>query len=543
VTVDPPPSFGVLGPVQVTRPDGRSVAVSGRRLPLLLAELLAAVNTTVRGDALIEALWGDDLPANPAGALQSQVSRLRRLVTDATGGAAELVGQPAGYCLSVEADQIDAARFERLVTQARALVASDPAAAATTFGAALSLWRGDAYAGFDDVEELRVEAVRLHELRDSASEERARALLACGRGVEAVPELERFVAEHPLRERAVGALMEALYAAGRQSDALALYQRYRQHLADELGLEPSPALRALEGAVLRQDLGGPPAGPPAAAAGVEPWRDRLADLAVSYLPLPDGRRLAVGVAGEGPDLVVVPAWITSLDVLCSGRDPRSALVGRLTEHFRVTVYDRWGTGLSAGEVDDFSNERSAADLEAVVEHVGAPVHLLAMSQAGPVAIDLAARRPELVRGLVLWGTYANGPATFSGVTLQEPVRQLVRAHWGTGAKLIADLYRPGISDEGAYVFATVLRESAPPEVAAGYFDALFEADVSKLLGEVTAPALVVHYRRDRVIPFRGAEQLVSGLSEVRFLPLDGNYHLPDLRDVDRIVGAIRELAG
>jgi pimeloyl-ACP methyl ester carboxylesterase len=171
------------------------------------------------------------------------------------------------------------------------------------------------------------------------------------------------------------------------------------------------------------------------------------------------------------------------------------------------------------------------------------VHLLAMSQAGPVTIALAARRPELVGRLVLLGTYASGPELFPDPGLTGSLVEIVRAHWGFGSRLLADLYRPGVSDEGARHLARVLRDSASREVAAGYLQAIYDADVTALLPEVRAPALVLHYRGDRLIPFAGGRQLASGLPDARFLVLDGNYHLPDAADLDRVVEAICEFVG
>jgi pimeloyl-ACP methyl ester carboxylesterase len=183
-------------------------------------------------------------------------------------------------------------------------------------------------------------------------------------------------------------------------------------------------------------------------------------------------------------------------------------------------------------VTDFGLAASVQELGAVVEAVGAPVGLLAMSQAGPVALALAAERPDLVAGLVLVGTYASGPAVFSNPQLRRLLVDSIRTHWGIGSKVLADLYRPGASDEAAGHLARVLRQSAGPEVAAGYLEAVYRADVSALLPRVNAPTLVLHYRGDRLVPFAAA------LADATLMPLDGAYHLPDATDLPRIVDAI-----
>jgi pimeloyl-ACP methyl ester carboxylesterase len=139
---------------------------------------------------------------------------------------------------------------------------------------------------------------------------------------------------------------------------------------------------------------------------------------------------------------------------------------------------------------------------------------------------------------VLFGTFANGPATFTDERLYDMVVEISRSHWGVGSKMLADLYRPGISDEAAWHLAEVFRDSSCAEVAAAYLEHLRPQDVSPLLPEVGAPALVVHYRRDRLIPQRGGLDLATGLPDATFLPLEGRVHLPDAADLDAIERAI-----
>ena len=216
-----------------------------------------------------------------------------------------------------------------------------------------------------------------------------------------------------------------------------------------------------------------------------------------------------------------------------------AHVGIITRWFDALVmYDRYGTGRSPGPVDDFGLDASVAELAAVATHAGAPVDLLAMSQAGPVAVALAATRPDLVRRLVFFGTYASAAEVFIRPDLSATLIALVRSHWGLGSKLLADLYRPDLTDAAADHLAAVLRDSADRDVAAGYLAAIYAADVTALLPAVSAPALVLHYRGDRVIPRRGGLQLAEGLPDARLVTLEGRYHLPDVRDLNHIAGTI-----
>ena len=252
-----------------------------------------------------------------------------------------------------------------------------------------------------------------------------------------------------------------------------------------------------------------------------------------------GMRLAWAELGAGPPVLVVPAWVSSLDVIVAGRDPRSALIERLADRHRVITYDRRGTGLSGGDVTDFGIDAAVDELEAMVDLVGEPVALVGISGAGPIAVAFAVRRPERVSHLALFGTYASGPATFGDVG--RPILDLLRQRPSLGTELLAGLYRPGASAAAAVHLALALRDSASTEIAAGYLDAIYETDVSHLVRKVRAPALVLHYRRDRVIPFAGGEALAAALPSVRFVPKDGAWHLPDSRDVASIAEAMEEL--
>jgi pimeloyl-ACP methyl ester carboxylesterase len=329
--------------------------------------------------------------------------------------------------------------------------------------------------------------------------------------------------------------MRALYATGQHTKALRLHQDYRERLADELGLEPSGALQRLQTQILNHSLD--VAAPrPTDAAASQPAGTALDTLQVRYLRHA-GNRIAYATVGDGPALVVAPAWVTSLDVIASGRDPRSSLLAHLAECTTLTLFDRLGCGLSRSEHVDFSLAASVAELEAVVEQTG-PAALLAMSQSGPATVALAARRPDLVTHLVLFGTFANAFDVFRSEELNQSIVGLARSHWGLGARTLAELYRPGASPDAARHLARVLRESASADVAAGYLEEMYRTDVTDLLAAVAGPALVMHYRGDRVIPYRGGRQLASDIPDARLVPFEGNFHLPDAADLPRIVETI-----
>ena len=247
--------FRILGPLDVVG-DGRSLDLGGPKQRALLAALLLRANEIVSQDVLIDDLWGEAPPATAAKTLQAYVSRLRKSLAEESGArpTARLETQGHGYVLRIPPESLDADAFQRgLAEGRRALARDDPKRAAELLHGALDLWRGPALADLAYESFVQPEIARLEELRLTAIEERIDAELALGRGDELIGELETLVERHPLRERLRGQLMLALYRAGRQAQALQVYQDGRRHLASELGLEPGEGLRRLERQILEQD--------------------------------------------------------------------------------------------------------------------------------------------------------------------------------------------------------------------------------------------------------------------------------------------------
>ncbi|WP_439658492.1 BTAD domain-containing putative transcriptional regulator [Lentzea sp. HUAS TT2] len=222
--------IGILGPFEVRADDGTLADVPGARLRGLLVALALSPGQVVSKAALVDWIWGEHPPADAANALQRLVSRLRKALP---GMVVEALTD--GYRLVIAPDAVDAVRFERAGVDA------------------LGLWRGPAMqdVGLQDSEAFEAAATRLEALRLTALEDRFEA----GAGPELAGELTDLVAAHPLREKLVGALMRSLVAAGRTSEALQAYQRMREALADELGVDPSPELSALHVALLRGEVG------------------------------------------------------------------------------------------------------------------------------------------------------------------------------------------------------------------------------------------------------------------------------------------------
>ena len=323
----------VLGALRVTNAHG-PVEIRGAKERALLAHLVAYAGRMVPAADLVDSLWGDDPPRSAAKSLQTYVLRLRNTLEPGRNGSPSLlVTEGPGYRLAVDPECVDAERFSQLVALGRrALADGRSQVAAGTLDQALGMWRGPAYAGFESTSFGQAEARRLEELRLAAIEDRLTAELECGRTSVVVAELERLVAEHPLRERAWGLLALALYRSGRQGDALGALRRASEVLADELGIDPGPELRELQKRMLAQDatLDGPrraarlPAGlvaPPGPLLGRvrelevlrSAWRRVTAGAAATVVisgPVGSGRTrlaaaLAADVAESGGDVVLV----------------------------------------------------------------------------------------------------------------------------------------------------------------------------------------------------------------------------------------------
>ncbi|MFC4471766.1 BTAD domain-containing putative transcriptional regulator [Streptomyces xiangluensis] len=241
----------LLGPVQVYADDVTPVEVGGVRLRMLLARLALEEGRTVSVDSLVDGLWGEEPPADGANALQALVSRLRR----ALRGSAAVESVSGGYRLSVRAEDVDVHRFEDLIARGRRELAAGRAdEAASLLATALGLWQGAALADVLDAPFAGPVATRLDDLRTAAAEDNCDAELRLGRYKEVLADLEAAGAERPLSERVAGLRMRALSAAGRQSDALAVYEAIREQLDDELGIDPSVELREIHLALLRGEL-------------------------------------------------------------------------------------------------------------------------------------------------------------------------------------------------------------------------------------------------------------------------------------------------
>ena len=300
----------VLGPIEVDVA-GRPVDPGGPRQRAVLALLLVGRGEVVPVDRMIEQLWRGEPPPRAIASLQAYVSNLRRLLEPhrpQRAPATLLVSRAPGYALRLPADAVDAWRFEDLLDRARRVADAAPEKALDLLGEGRALWQGPAYAEVADEQWAAPEAARLAELRLAARELAVELTVRVGRAATAVPEAELLTRDEPLREEAWRLLALALWAGGRQADALAAIRRARRVLADELGLDPGRPLVELEDAILHQRTAMLPVAPamtaavtePAAEAfvGRRPELDRLRSLAARARAA-GGLGLVTGEAGQG----------------------------------------------------------------------------------------------------------------------------------------------------------------------------------------------------------------------------------------------------
>ncbi|WP_229789084.1 BTAD domain-containing putative transcriptional regulator [Thermopolyspora flexuosa] len=270
-------AFRVLGPVEAYEGDTQ-LDLGGLRQRSVLARLLVARGQVVPVDTLIHDLWAQDAVKGAQSGLQVYISRLRRVLEPGRprGGPNRLlVTVASGYALRITPEQVDALRFEALIRAAgERLDGGDPQAARAGLETALGLWRGTPYADFADQPWAEAEVTRLSELHLVARERYADAGLRLGLHAETVPDLEALTNEHPLREEGWRLLALALYRCGRQGDALAALRRARAILAEELGIDPGPALRKMETDILNQDPGLDLVPPPRRAPEAAPASSR-----------------------------------------------------------------------------------------------------------------------------------------------------------------------------------------------------------------------------------------------------------------------------
>lgn len=529
----------LLGSVEVESDDGRLVVLGAAKERSLVAALALAGGRAVATDSLIWALWGDDPPAAARKTLQTYVWNLRQAL-----GPDSVVTEPAGYRLRIGPGDVDIDRFRALVGEGDdALRKGEVARARRLLSEGLELWRDEPFTGVAQHTGLAAETARLQQERLSALETRIAADLAAARHHQLVGELEMLVQQHPFQERLWGHLMVALYRCGRQAEALAAYQRVRQLLREELGLEPGGDLRRIEEAVLRHEL---------PAAGNDPGESApthdVRRSPVRYACTSDGMHIAYQVAGDGsPVILSIPGYIHHLDIWWNA--PTDTLVRMLTGLGRLVVFDKRGLGLS-DRPEEVSLGGWSQDALAVLDASGIQqAVVLGVSDGALTAIQLAAAYPERIQALVIFGGYARQlhapdyPIGHDPALVEAYARHLEQG-WGSGVALSSAA--PSLAHDPAVraYWARYQALSASPAAAMRYLRASVEADVRDLLGQVRVPTLVVHAQRDLLVPVAQGRYIADHIAGAEFVALDSDIHLLCVSDVlDQLAEHIASFLG
>jgi DNA-binding SARP family transcriptional activator/pimeloyl-ACP methyl ester carboxylesterase len=579
--------FRILGPLEVAR-DGRKVELASPKQRAVLAALVLYANHVVSASALVEAVWSGSPPATAAHALQVYVSALRRLLEPDRGAdqaPALLLTRTPGYLLRVGPGQLDSDRFENLIAQGRAHLATGSAEiAAGLLRNGLALWRGPALSDLEGFDAADREAARLDELRHGASEDRIEADLARGLHAEVIAELRSMVMEHPFRERSWAQLMLALYRSGRQQHALSTYRELRELLSDELGVEPAPVVQQLHQHILdqRPHLDWPPPSErPRSEPQLEPQPEPRSEPQLEPQPEPRSERprsrpqleprsepawqpldhpdtryvhhaganVAYQAFGQGAtDLIFLPGYVSHLEL--RWEEPRLAsLYRRLAGCSRLIMIDKRGTGLSDRSGGLPAADQQIADIAAVMDAVHSErAVLFGVSDGGVLSLLFAAAHPERVAGVITYAAFAAyAPEPDSGGGYSHEFRHLLTDMEGRHFVLdqpdleqLVQVMAPSRADDSGFIrwLGRYVRLSAGPGGTATAFQALKAIDIRRLLPTLERPALVLHRSGDRVVPAATARYLAEHLPNARHVELPGDDHVIWAGDVDAIADEV-----
>jgi DNA-binding SARP family transcriptional activator len=410
--------FRILGSLEVVE-QGLELAPGRRKRRALLAVLLLRANEPVPVEVLADALWEGAPPLTAAKAVHGHVSALRKLL-----GAERIETRAGGYLLRLQPGELDLERFEALLAAARRVAGAEERA--TRLGEALELWRGEPLADFRYDGFARWEIARLEELRLVALEERVEAELACGRDLRLLPELEQLVAAHPLRERLRAQQMLALYRAGRQAEALHAFQEGRRLLAEEVGIDPGPALQVLQGRILEQD----PALelPKPAAAPLRQERKRITVLVVELSGPSDPEEL---------DRLLEPALARARELLAGF----GASVQPLFSNALIGIF-----GAPRAYEDDVERAvRAAAAVVDVPREDGLLVRVGV--DRGEALVTIEGDRGEVTGDVLAAASRLQAAAPPNGVALGDAVERARRTSEGLEAPFVGRLHELGLLEQ------------------------------------------------------------------------------------------------
>lgn len=499
----------VLGGLAVVR-DGQAVVLPPSRKTRALLAYLVLTRRPQRRERLCEIFW--ELPDDPRGALRWSLSKLRPIVMlDCLVADRERVAFEHGEVVVDLVALRDRERGEGPwpLDALRAAVA----ALRQPLLAGLDLPNQEAFQAWLTAE--REDAVRLHRRLVSRL-----ALAATLPPDERLPLAREWHACDRLNPQAAGALAHALTVLGQRDAAAGVVARFREETA-EAGLPAAPvAMPPLED-------GGPPG-----AAKQPTGRQLLQRQRIHFCTAPDGVRIAYATVGAGPPLVKAANWLNHLELDWDGPIWAPLFRDLARDHCFIR-YDERGNGLSDWDVADLSFDAFVRDLETVVDATEpGRFPLLGISQGCAVAIEYAARHPERVSHLILWGGYAAGWRVEGDAELRaerEAHITLVRRGWGRVEPIYRQIFSatfmPGATHEELDWFNDFQRQTVSAANAARFLEIFADIDVRDRLAQVRAPTLVMHARDDHRVPVRVGGALAAGIGGAEFVALESNNHI------------------
>jgi class 3 adenylate cyclase/pimeloyl-ACP methyl ester carboxylesterase len=268
----------------------------------------------------------------------------------------------------------------------------------------------------------------------------------------------------------------------------------------------------------------------------------IIDQHIQFCTTVDGVRIAYSFVGQGPFLVIPPGWVSHLQLQWEHPSARDYLK-KGTRNHTFLFYDKHGCGLSERNRTEFTLESEVRPLEAVIDHLELKhVALFGFSCAGPVSIAYAIKYPRRVSHLILYDSYARGEA-ISTEEFRKSFSSLIRSAWGVGSKTLADIFLPGVDVSAIKWFTRLQREAATAEMASKLLDFTYNLNVTDLLPRLRVPTLVIHRKADKAIPFHLGREMASMIPNSRFVPLEGDIHIPFFGDADAILRIMGEFLG
>jgi len=535
VEVSARPALRVLGPVRLEHATG-TFEPGARREQALLA-LLAAEARPMSRVRLAALLWPDADEADARG-------RMRRLLHELSNqvGHDALVTDRQTVALANDvSDNSDLAALRRFLAQGLYRAgedASEESLAALEHAAHLAAAEFAEGLALDECDELSAWLERqresLHQARAQALAQLVARLENTGQHERALHHAQDLVAIDPLNEAAQRRLIRLYATVGQAHAALQQFERSRQLLHDELGVEPEAATRQVAEAIRDASTTALTDEPPESVA-VQFTRN--GDVYLAYQ-----------VLGEGPlDVLVISGFVSNLEQAWEPGGPAD-FFRELAHDFRLILYDRRGVGLSDRTVDPADTSVSSADALSVLDAAGSRRALVfAVSEGGPIAIRLAVEHPERVAGLALWATLARGTAAPDypwALTAKQYARWLdaLVAQWGRPAAI--DTFAPEQASDPLLQrwWARMLRLGSTPRCMQAVLRTLALTDIRAMLPQVHVPTLVMHRTGDRAVRVEAGRYVAAGIPDAQWLELPGTAHWWWLGETAPIIEAIKGFA-